>query len=440
MRVAQRSLERAAEIVATFTHERGTQDHMTSSAERSSQLDCEPQPHAGLAIVHDRTEGRGAVVSLGGVARIAFGRGARPAAQASGSSTRRAFDRVGESADCDAPEALAADRVVAAGALERMDHIVDRVAHSLINVLIRGETGAGKEVLARRIHERSPRAGRMVSINCAALSESLLESELFGHEMGAFTGALKRKVGLLESADGGTVFLDEIGEMPLATQAKLLRALEQREVTRVGALRPVPIDARFVAATNRHVEEDVAAGRFRADLYFRINGITLTLPPLRERVDEIEPLARAFAEDVSRQMGLSSAPRLSAESLTVLHRWRWPGNIRELRNVIQRAVLLCGDDTVITPAHLIIDDIGPSLPVPPRAQHPVAVPPPIGSPARAAAGIEDERERVVVALQQCAGNQAHAAKLLGISRGTLIKRVVDFGLPRPRKRPRLERV
>jgi transcriptional regulator with GAF, ATPase, and Fis domain len=413
---------------------------MTSSAERSSQLDCESQPHAGLAIVHDRTEGRGAVVSLGGVARIAFGRGARPAAQASGGSTRRAFDRVDESADRDAPDAVATDRVVAAGALERMDRIVDRVAHSLINVLIRGETGAGKEVLARRIHERSPRAGRMVSINCAALSESLLESELFGHEMGAFTGALKRKVGLLESADGGTVFLDEIGEMPLATQAKLLRALEQREVTRVGALRPVPIDARFVAATNRHVEEDVAAGRFRADLYFRINGITLTLPPLRERVDEIEPLARAFAEDVSRQMGLPRAPRLSAASLAVLHRWRWPGNIRELRNVIQRAVLLCGDDSLITPGHLLIDDIGPSLSTPPQAPQPVAVPPPLGSPPRAAAGIEDERERVVVALQQCAGNQAHAAKLLGISRGTLIKRVVDFGLPRPRKRPRLERV
>jgi len=417
---------------------------MTQKHQDYAQLEGEPPPHAGLAIVHDHIPARGAVVSLASVARIPFGRASRRTAHEP--SSRPTPLRTGL-ADARTPTVHAeltclgtrdatigdgtARTVVAAGALERMDGVVDRVAHSLISVLILGETGAGKEVLARRIHERSSRAGRMVSINCAALSESLLESELFGHEMGAFTGALRKKAGLLESAEGGTVFLDEIGEMPLATQAKLLRALEQREVTRVGALRPLPIDARFIAATNRHIEEDVVSGRFRADLYFRINGITLSLPPLRERVDEIEPLARAFAEEVSRQMGMPQAPRFSAESLAMLQQRRWPGNIRELRNVIQRAVVLCGDGGLITPGHLVIDSIGPSRPASAEAQHPKAVPPPTRS---AADGNGDHRARVVRALEQCAGNQAHAAKLLGISRGTLIKRIVDFGLPRPRKR------
>ena len=323
--------------------------------------------------------------------------------------------------------------IVATGVLERMDRVVDRVANGLINVLLLGETGVGKDVLARRIHDRSPRSRhRMVSLNCAALSESLLESELFGHEKGAFTGALARRTGLLEAADGGTVFLDEAGEMPLTTQAKLLRVLEQREVTRVGGVKPQPIDVRFIAATNRHLEEDVATGRFRADLYFRINGITLSLPPLRERVDEIEPLARAFAENVSRQRGLPRAPCLSAESLAALHRHRWPGNIRELRNVIERAVLLCGGESLITPGHLLLDQVSPSLPVAPQGRPS----PTLSAPAEPAGlpEIEDARARVVQALEQCAGNQVHAAKLLGISRGTLIKRIVDFGLPRPRKR------
>jgi two-component system response regulator AtoC len=194
------------------------------------------------------------------------------------------------------------------GAIDRMELVISRVAAGIINVLVLGETGVGKDVLVRRIHELSPRAKMpLVSINCGALSETLLEGELFGHEKGAFTGALHAKQGLLESANGGTVFLDEIGEMPLALQVKLLRVLEQREVMRVGAVRPRIIDVRFMAATNRNLESEIAEGRFRQDLYFRLNGISLSLPPLRERTEEIGPLALAFTEQVCRHGAARSA-------------------------------------------------------------------------------------------------------------------------------------
>ena len=319
----------------------------------------------------------------------------------------------------------------AAGTLERMDRVVRRVAAGVINVLILGETGVGKELLARRIHELSPRAGRpLVSLNCAALAESLLESELFGHERGAFTGAVQPKVGLIESADGGTLFLDEVGEMPAATQAKLLRVLEQREVTRVGALRPRVIDVRFIAATNRDLEREVTEGRFRQDLYFRLNGISLSVPPLRERPDEIGLLARTFIEQVSRVMGRDPPPRLSPEALTMLQRYRWPGNIRELRNVIERAVLL-GSGQMITSEHLPVERLES---VPPPGESSAAALLSAAESAPTADLGSAERERILDALERCVWNQSQAAKLLGISRGTLIKRIEEYGLPRPRKR------
>jgi transcriptional regulator with GAF, ATPase, and Fis domain len=314
----------------------------------------------------------------------------------------------------------------------------------------------------------------MVSLNCAALSETLLESELFGHEKGAFTGAASAKVGLLESSSGGTFFMDEVGEMPLATQAKLLRVLEQREVTRVGALRPRAIDVRFIAATNRDLEAEIAAGRFRQDLYFRLNGITLSLPPLRERADEIEPLARQFAAQAARAFGRTAT--LAPEVVDLLLHYPWPGNIRELRNIMERAVTLSSGD-VITRAHLPAERMSatimlpmkaPSLPSVPSSPVSPAVAPPVPPPAPTLSDLEEpdlesvtgliavppgfgppsvgaptaspatasERQRVVEALEKCGGNQVHAAKLLGIARGTLIKRIEEYGLVRPRKRER----
>ncbi len=334
----------------------------------------------------------------------------------------------------------------AEGAIERMEPILRRVAAGVINVLVLGETGVGKDVLARRIHELSPRAKMpLVSINCGALSESLLEGELFGHEKGAFTGALHAKEGLLESANGGTVLLDEVGEMPLALQVKLLRVLEQREVMRVGAVRPRIIDVRFLAATNRNLENEIVAGRFRQDLYFRLNGISLSLPPLRERVEEIGPLAVAFIDQVCRAMQRRTRPHIAPDAMDTMLRYQWPGNIRELRNVIERAVLLCTGE-LIAREHLPVEKMGavvaraggpPStrtaLPPAPSLSHARSLTVPVPVPAPGADG-DEERQRILDALEACAGNQSQAAKILGISRATLIRRIEEHAIRRPRKR------
>jgi transcriptional regulator with PAS, ATPase and Fis domain len=306
--------------------------------------------------------------------------------------------------------------------MARLDALVGRVAPGNINVLLLGETGVGKEVLAERIHRLSPRASHpLLRLHCAALSESLLESELFGHERGAFTGALKTKPGLLETAAGGSIFLDEIGELPPSIQVKLLRVIEERKVLRVGGLQPLPIDVRFIAATNRNLEAEVARGAFRQDLYYRLNGISLVIPPLRERIGEIAALAAEFVREACRQSG-RPAPSLSPAALALLRARDWPGNIRELRNVCERAVLLCPGG-VIEPEHLSLSDAAPEpAPAPPRAADPGL------SPAA-----QRQRDEIVDALARCAGNQSRAAKLLGISRKTLVARLDAFGLPRPRK-------
>src|SRR5262249_46551991 len=238
------------------------------------------------------------------------------------------------------------DVVVEDEAMRQLHRLGAMVAQGNINVLITGETGTGKEILARSLHRQSPRASApFVGINCAALPETLFESELFGYERGAFTGATQPKSGLLESANGGTVFLDEIGELPLAGQAKLLRAIEQREVTRVGGLQSRPIDVRFVAATNRRLEDRVAAGEFREDPFYRPNAVTLSGPPLRERTREIVPLARRFLAEARSALRRPDVG-IDPTAIDCLIRHPWPGNVRQLRNVMERAALLCVGDLV----------------------------------------------------------------------------------------------
>jgi len=301
-----------------------------------------------------------------------------------------------------------------------------RAARASISVLLLGETGVGKEVMARAIHAGSPHTARpFMGINCAALAESLLEGELFGAEKGAYTGAVTARAGLFEAASGGTVFLDEVGELPLATQSKLLRVLEERTVVRLGSTRPRPIDVRFVAATNRDIEADSRTGRFRADLYFRLAGITLSIPPLRERPAELELLVQRFVAAACRDLDRTAPLRVSPEALALLRRHDWPGNVRELRNAIERAAVLCAGDTILA------EHLPPGLSRPPAPRPDAAVP----SGGRNLQGeIKSlERQRIIEALDRCGGNQSKAAELLGVSRRTLVSRMSEFELPRPRK-------
>ena len=314
-------------------------------------------------------------------------------------------------------------------AMQRIQQLAARAAAGTINVLITGETGVGKELLAETVHRLSPRKdGPYVCLNCAALSETLLESELFGHERGAFTGAFQAKAGLLETAGGGSIFLDEVGELPLTTQAKLLRVLETREVSRLGSLKPRRIDVRFIAATNRELEAEVARGAFRRDLFFRLNGITLTLTPLRERRSEIPHLVHLFVTRICRELGRPE-PRIPPSVIAMLDRYSWPGNIRELKNMIERAVLLC-DGHAVGPEHFPADKMDPTrrraLTPAPRA--PAAVEDQTGSLKK-----ENERQRIVDALNACAGNQSRAAERLGISRRTLVSKLDTYRIPRPKK-------
>jgi two-component system, NtrC family, response regulator AtoC len=313
--------------------------------------------------------------------------------------------------------------------MRTLAELVERVAPRDIDVLILGETGAGKEVTARAIHRASARAAKpFVSLNCAALAPSLVESELFGHERGAFTGATAAKQGLLEVGHGGTVFLDEIGELPEPMQVKLLRVLDERMVLRVGAVKPRRIDVRFISATNRDLEQEIERGRFRSDLYFRLNGVSLVVPPLRERVGEIAKLATAFAADAARRFGVRP-PAISPAAVGELEAYAWPGNVRELRNTIERATALCRDER-IEPADLPLEKM--------RAI--VTTRRPRTEPNLVLAGLSPdelvERERIVEALRTCGGNQTRAAKVLGFSVRKLIYRLERYDLPRPLKSPK----
>lgn len=290
-------------------------------------------------------------------------------------------------------------------AMRRLVETVAVVAPSGVPVLITGESGAGKEVVARLIHHWSPRRdGPLVTANCAGLPESLIESELFGHTKGAFTGATQTRQGFFRSAGGGTLFLDEIGELPIHLQPKLLRALESGTITPIGSDAPMPVDTRFVAATNRDLQKAIDEGAFRDDLYFRINVIELSVPPLRDRREDILPLAGRFASEFR-----GGPVRLSPQAAQCLLAYGWPGNIRELRNAVQRACLLCRGD-IILPEHL----------TPKMAD--------LASKAAPADGDDDrlsqvERATILATLEECGGNRTHAAKKLGISRRALLNKL-----------------
>jgi Nif-specific regulatory protein len=295
---------------------------------------------------------------------------------------------------------------------------IERVAASKATVLIRGESGAGKELVARAIHESSGRrTAPFVCMNCAALSETLLESELFGHEKGAFTGATERKAGKFEAAHKGTLFLDEIGEMSPAIQAKFLRVLEGHPFERVGGSARVQVDVRVVAATNRHLEEAVAAGDFRRDLYFRLKVVEIIVPPLRKRPEDIETLADHFL----KRFAAESARRLQGftpEAIAAMQAYHWPGNIRELRNSIERAVVLSQDEWIdaheLALSHLSSAGDTGRLPV--------------GRPAPFTPTTLDEMERkhVLATLEAVGGNKTKAAAILGIERSTLDRKMARW--------------
>jgi DNA-binding NtrC family response regulator len=293
--------------------------------------------------------------------------------------------------------------------------LVERVARSDSPVLISGESGTGKELIARALHRLSGRGSNpLVDINCAAIAENLLESELFGHEKGAFTGALTRKIGLFEMAAGGTMFMDEIGELDPKLQGKLLRALELGTFFRVGGTQKVEVSVRIVAATNRDMVRAVNDGGFRSDLYYRINTIGITLPPLRERVVDIPLLADHFLH----QYGGATPPRLTEEAMEALQRYRWPGNIRELRNVIERAVLLANGG-VINASDLPLQAVGPGT----GASN--------GQSGSTVSLAELERRHIEAVLNQTNWHQGRAATVLGISSKTLYRKIREYGFKRP---------
>jgi two-component system, NtrC family, response regulator AtoC len=331
------------------------------------------------------------------------------------------------------------DVVAEAPATKECFELARRVARVNTTVLLHGETGCGKEVLAEAIHSLSPRsAGPFVRLNCAAFPENLLEAELFGHEKGAFTGADKKRIGFIESAHKGTLFLDEIGEMPASTQAKMLRVLETRRVTRIGSSASIDVDIRLVSATHRSLPEDIESGRFRADLYYRLSAFTVEIPSLRERTEDIVPLAQLFLKKACASMS-AIAPKLSESAKAALVAYEWPGNVRELRNAIDHALVLA--DGILEAQHLPATVVGGGRPKvapksgalsPPRPSPP-EVTAPQGGVLREEGDLRAdldamEREAVVKALTRTDGNQTKAAAILGISRRALIHKMEKFGL------------
>ena len=329
--------------------------------------------------------------------------------------------------------ALVFEDVKSKALLERM-HLI---GPSTANVLVTGETGTGKELIARHVHKLSRRAeDPFVAVNCGAFSESLVESELFGHERGSFTGATIARAGWFEAARGGTLFLDEIGDLPVAMQVKLLRVLQERQVVRLGSRSPVAIDVRVVAATNVNLEEAVAAGRFREDLYYRLQVATLHIPPLRERPGDILPLAQYFLGVYGERLGLKE-PELSADAIDVLVRGHsWPGNTRELENVIHHALLVCREN-VVRPEDLRLSPLGLRIATSGRVQPFEALHDALQAvfeDGRPSLYTEIETAIMRTAYEFCHRNQVQTARLLGISRNIVRAKLMQCGeLPNGRK-------
>ena len=313
------------------------------------------------------------------------------------------------------------------GRSDRMQEVfrtVERVAQSRASVLITGESGTGKELVARALHDLGPRrSGPFVAINCAAIPDGLIEAELFGHERGAFTDARERRLGRFETASGGTLFLDEIGELSASLQAKLLRALQERTIERLGGSTPIEVDVRVVAATHRDIEQEVSAGRFRSDLYYRIHVVPIALPPLRERREDVRLLVEDFLARASQEAG-RGAMRVDAAALAALERYPWPGNVRELENAIERAVALADEDVVK------LQDLPPEIA---RAER-------IGTLREqvrlGGLGLEDavarfEADLLLEALERVGWNQTRAAEALSITRRLLKLKMDRFGLVPP---------
>ncbi len=303
--------------------------------------------------------------------------------------------------------------------MQEVFELIRVVADSDASVLIQGESGTGKELVASAIHFNSPRRAKpYIKVSCASLPESLIESELFGYEKGAFTGASERRVGRFEAASGGTLFLDEIGELPLSFQVKLLRVLQERQIERLGSNRSIPVDVRFVSASLRPLEEDIGAGRFREDLYFRLNTVTINLPPLRERREDIPLLAQRFLEELSRERGKDVAS-FSDAAMEAFDAYPWPGNVRELRNAVERAVLFCRS------GRIGLEDLPAAL----QGQRAVAKPPAAKSVMTLREAVERaEIEAMQAALAATNGRKSEAAELLGVSRKTLWEKLKLYGI------------
>jgi len=295
--------------------------------------------------------------------------------------------------------------------MDDLVQLIDNAAQADAPAVIYGESGTGKELVAKAIHDSGTRRKKpFVKVSCAALNENLLESELFGHVKGAFTGAHRVRIGRFEAAAGGDLFLDEIGDIPLSTQVKLLRVLEENEIERVGDLRPIKVDVRVISATNKDLEALVAQGAFREDLYYRINVIPIYIPPLRERIEDVPLLVQEFFDRVALRTP-KPIRSVSPEAMDMLLAYSWPGNVRELRNAIEYAFVLCPGG-IIAPEHL-----------PPKLTRARTNP----CPKPALAGLS-EKEVLVEALREANGNQSEAARLLGVSRVTVWKRMKKYGI------------
>ncbi len=363
-----------------------------------------------------------------------------PACQIALGTTRLKFEPLGESVEVELADTDRYGSMIGRSVkMREMFARLEKLARTDTTVLVTGETGAGKELVAEALHDYSPRSkGAFVVLDCGSIPPNLIESELFGHERGAFTGATNSYAGAFERAHGGTVFLDEIGELPLGMQPKLLRVLERKEVRRVGGSKTIEVDLRVVAATNRDLGVEVNRGRFREDLYYRLAVARVHVPPLRERKDDL-PL---LIEHILSTTPNGETASIAQETIDLMMKHDWPGNIRELRNACERAVLL-STGAMIERHHLTVDDPARR---PGSSRRSATIPPPLGGmtpiapsaadmPSQVRATVAElEKQRILEALDKCAGNQTRAAEMLGISRRTLINRLDEYGIARPRKR------